>query len=317
MLNFVHIPKTAGTSFRLAAEQVFGKHRIAYDYHEKAEQTSSVVRKHVYSKAPDLWALHEDCVTQNIKMLGGHVRAEKFIPLCGVNNTVTFLRDPAQRLASEYQHFLRHGNFSGSFREFYCLPRMQNRLSKILAKVPLEAIGFVGLTEHYNDCLRMLDHSLCVQFPRREDNLGTGAVGLAHSISEEDAQAIEELNDKDMRLFRQARQLHKQRLEVFEGGHAWVHGLVAEASPQKVAGWAWYDVGDNPVELVLKVNGELIENTRAVSFWAPLARLMTPRGGFVGFEFSGPFTANDTVECVVDKTGQVLGGKRKIQQAGS
>ena len=37
---FVHIPKTAGTSFRLGADQYFGEKMVCRDYGPKAPETS-------------------------------------------------------------------------------------------------------------------------------------------------------------------------------------------------------------------------------------------------------------------------------------
>lgn len=312
MINFIHIPKTAGTSFRLAAEQVFGPRRIAYDYHAKAVETSDAVRRHIYTGVADVWALGTTCHEAGTFMIGGHFRANKYAPLCGINNSITFLRDPVQRLVSEWRHFVRHNGYKDSFQAFYNLPHMQNRMTKLMAGAPLEALGFVGLTERYNDCLTMLDQRLCVQIPRRVDNVGD--TGTGYEVSDEDLPLVQALNQEDFRLFDQAARLLEQRLESFRRGEPWVHGRVTVARPRKIAGWAWYDSGDKPVEVTLKINGSVVAATEAAVFSAGLARWTPPRGGFVGFEFAGRYNPGDMLECFVSKTGQALGGAQVVRQ---
>lgn len=315
MINFIHIPKTAGTSFRLAAEQVFGARRIAYDYNAKADQTTDTVRRHIYTGVADVWALGAACREAGTFMIGGHFRANKYAPLCGINNSITFLRDPVQRLVSEWRHFVRHNGYKDSFQAFYNLPRMQNRMTKIMAGAPLEALGFVGLTERYNDGLTMLDQRLCVQIPRRVDNVGD--TGAGHQVSDEDLRLVQALNQEDLHLYDQAAGLFEQRLEAFRRGELWVHGRVTEARLRKIAGWAWHDSGDRPVGVTLKINGSVVAETEAAAFSPGLVRWAPPRGGFVGFEFAGRYHPGDTLECLVSKTGQALGGAQVIRQPGS
>ena len=42
-LLFVHIPKTAGTSFRLAAQQFYGENNVFFDYGLESVETSKEI----------------------------------------------------------------------------------------------------------------------------------------------------------------------------------------------------------------------------------------------------------------------------------
>jgi len=44
---FIHIPKTAGTSFRVAAEKYFGEDNTFYDYSAKSPETSAEILENV------------------------------------------------------------------------------------------------------------------------------------------------------------------------------------------------------------------------------------------------------------------------------
>ena len=53
-LLFLHIPKTAGTSFRVAVlQRLGGASRVAFDYGGKHPETHDMVRRHLHAEAPD------------------------------------------------------------------------------------------------------------------------------------------------------------------------------------------------------------------------------------------------------------------------
>ncbi len=47
---FVHVPKTAGTTFRVAVEQYLGAGAILWDYGAESPVTSPVVRQYLYQE---------------------------------------------------------------------------------------------------------------------------------------------------------------------------------------------------------------------------------------------------------------------------
>jgi len=48
MLLIIHIPKTAGTSLRVSLQKEYGPLRMALDYWEQSEVTSSIVHRYLY-----------------------------------------------------------------------------------------------------------------------------------------------------------------------------------------------------------------------------------------------------------------------------
>lgn len=304
-LNFVHIPKTAGTSFRLGAERYFGKARIVYDYGKESNETSQVSLDHLYGDVVDLWAFANACQDDGAAMVGGHVHISRFVSVLGVGNTVTFLRDPIQRMASEYSHFVRNYSYKGSFYDFYSRPVMHNRLSKLLNGVDIEAIGVLGLTECYSESLALINHRYGIDIPPREDNRGKPSLEVAHELSAEDEEELKRLNARDIHLFQRAQSLFDTRLQMFDQNKVFAHARLVECSPQRVAGWAWWgDLSDTPVEVELWLNGKHVTTITAVDARPNLCRLRPPRGGYVGFHFSRKFKAGDKVQCRVASTGQ-------------
>ena len=304
-LFFVHIPKTAGTSFRLGAEQAFEKPRIVYDYGEASGETSAIVQQWLYQQPADFWRFGQALTKADAAFLAGHVNIGRFVSVLGAARSVTFLREPLQRMASEYTHFVRHYDYQGSFQEFYSKPVMHNRQSKILHGVDLEAVGFVGLTERYEESLELLNTHYGIAIPSREDNRCKQNLAAAHEICAEDEAEIKRLNRKDLALYQRALALFDQRCQLAAKGLPWAHARLVEASVQRISGWAWWaHGGDTPVEVEVWVNGQRHETMAAVELRPNLCRLQPPRGGHIGFHLPLKLTPGDKVQCRVSCTGQ-------------
>ena len=304
-LFFVHIPKTAGTSFRLGAEAAFGAEAIAYDYGAESEVTSALVKAHLYGDLRDLWGFGRASKAAGHAMVGGHVNADRFVSLFGVGRTLTFLREPLPRIASDYAHFVRHYNYKGSFRDFYSRPVMQNRQSRFLQGVDLEAVGLLGLTERYGESLELLNAQFGTAIPLRQDNRGKRSLAALDALSAEERAELTQLNRRDMALYERAAALFEARLESFRAGRPWAHARLVETNAKRVAGWAWWaDARDAPVAVEVWINGEQAGECPAVDLRPGLCRLRPPRGGYVGFHLPAKLTPGDRVQCRVAETGQ-------------
>lgn len=302
-LFFVHIPKTAGTSFRRGAETYFSPERIVYDYGPNAKVTSPFVKETLHGDQPDFWQFRQ--ALDNPAMIVGHVPIVRFVSLWGAENTVTFLREPLQRIVSEYAHFVRNMDYKGSFREFYLDPAMRNRQRRALNGVNLEAIGFIGLTERYPESLEMLNDRYAINILEREENQGKSRLDDTYEIDEEDVVELERLNKRDIELYQYATALFDSRYEMFRSNQPWAHACLVEANTEGVSGWAWWaDDRDTPVEIELWVNGELANTVRAVELCPELCRILPPRGGYVGFHLPLKLSPLDKVQCRVAATGQ-------------
>lgn len=303
-LFFVHIPKTAGTSFRLGAEQLFDKSRIVYDYGKASSETSHLTQQTLYGESPDFWAFGQECERQHTAMVGGHVDVARFVSLLGVGNTVSFLREPLQRMASEYAHFVRKFDYPESFYTFYSRPGMLNRQTKALRGVEIEAVGMLGLTERYGASLELVNARYGIAIPGREDNRGKASLSDIYEISPEDEAELKRLNKLDIALYKRAKELLDARYKLFREGQPWAHARLVEANAQRVAGWAWWAVSDEPVEVEVLVNNECRASQFATDLRPGLCHLLPPRGGYVGFQLPVKLNPGDRVQCRVVSTGQ-------------
>lgn len=75
-LFFVHVPKTAGTSFRKSAEECLGVDAVEYDYEPTSLETTDIIRRWVYEKN-DFFELNNHFQTSCMSFLSGHVPASK------------------------------------------------------------------------------------------------------------------------------------------------------------------------------------------------------------------------------------------------
>ena len=199
-------------------------------------------------------------------------------------STITFLREPLERMASEYEHFVRNYGYKGSLQDFYSRPVMHNRQSKILHGVDIEAIGMLGLTECYGESLEVLNDCYGIEIPFREDNRGRQALRERHELSAEDMVGFKQLNTRDFELYKRVAALVEARLVLFDAGKPWAHPRLVETSASRVAGWAWWSGGsDEPVEVEIWINEELADTVPALERRPGLCHLLPPRGGYVGF----------------------------------
>lgn len=301
----MHIPKTAGTSFRLGAEDFWGRERVVYDYGQKSPATTLITQDYLYGRRKDFWSFKWACKKNRATMVAGHFNATRFISLFGVDNTLTFLRDPLQRMASEYSHFVRNYNYKGSFYDFYSQAVMHNRQSKILHGVDIEAIGFLGITEDYPKGLEIINSRYDVEIPCRKDNQGGAFFGSAHDVSSEDAEEFCRLNKRDIVMYDRAVSLFNSRYRMFKEGATWAHARLVECKPGRLAGWAWWEgERDDPVDVEIWVNNEYLDIVPAVDFRPGLCRHLPPRGGYVGFHLPVKLSVGDMVQCRVASTGQ-------------
>ena len=154
-LFFIHSPKTAGSSFRVAAEQYFGTEATYFDYGKESSETHLDILKFEYESKDRYLAAKS--IKKNAKFLSGHVIYPKYAPFFSTKSVVTFVRDPAQQVRSHYEHFSRLHGYKGSFEDFIKENRFANMQSKALNGVWTDAIGFIGITERYNESLALFN----------------------------------------------------------------------------------------------------------------------------------------------------------------
>ena len=104
----VHIPKTAGTSFREVIQKLY-KDDICYDYTDNYN-LSDYVKPSMKMKMQRKWHYRKfrQKLKDTDKCIYGHFRVSKYQSLDNLNEVTFFLREPTERLISHYYYWKKN-----------------------------------------------------------------------------------------------------------------------------------------------------------------------------------------------------------------
>jgi len=306
-LYFVHVPKTAGTSFREALAGYFGKSKGCYDYGDNPI-TSDIIRKHIYQNL-DMWKMQQAFRANGSQYLAGHFGIQKYLHLFGIKNSIAFVREPLQRLLSEYRHFRNFQGYDKSMVEFIQEKRFQNRQHRHLAGSRLALAGFVGLTETYADSLQYINRTYGLELPEMSENTYRNNLTDTHEEDPEIEELVRRLNPLDYDIYDQAKRLQDLRFALERRNLPYTRGQIINIVGKGVNAWAVRDDDEEPVTLSIRVNDDEVAKGQAVDIRPHLASFQAGLGGHVGLLSKLPkLRAGDSVRCIVDDTGQELLG---------
>jgi len=224
MLISVHLPKTAGTSFRKSLESFFGE-RLFKDYGDRPINTPPCRRylraawRSVRNWGKDFGAI--DCVH-------GHFLPLKYLSLRFSRKArfVTWMRDPAERLVSHYYFFQRKYTPEAVSRlqrkmveeqwslEQFCLcPELRNFYCQFMWGVTFSSFDFIGIVEHYDDDIAYFAREfLGGSIPAFQENVNAARQRQGYALEPELRARIERYHAKDFALYRRALERRRARL---------------------------------------------------------------------------------------------------------
>lgn len=299
---FVHIPKTAGTSFRKSAEV---QYRTIGDYGKESSHTSEVVKKHCY-KEQDFYSLL--CVfKQQNQIFSGHFLSQKYVGFVDPRYILSFVRDPLEQVVSHYNHSVAHLGYEGEFNDFIVMPRNRNIQSRYLNALPIPLYGFIGLTASYAKSLDFININYGLEIEFSEDNIGQKKIQTKHALTTKQRETIEENNSLDIVLINQVKTIFLQRIEYQINMKKWVHGW-GNINPNNVlVGCAYYEKFDKAVQLELFINNELINQFTSDQFTGLYPKAKLPRARYIGFHVNlNDFEHVTQVQLTVKETGQSI-----------
>ncbi|MCX2780158.1 sulfotransferase family 2 domain-containing protein [Microbulbifer thermotolerans] len=307
-LIFIHIPKTAGTSFRLGMDAVIGEERVCRDYGASSVETSPIVKQWV-KPGGDLWQFGCAFRAAGYQFLTGHFHAIRYAGLFDVAQMVTFLRDPVQRVVSEYQHHVRNYGYQESLETFYRQKPNINRQQRLLGGVPWVGLGFIGITERYAESVGQFNRKFGFNVPILDKNQSRDSIAEPYRLTESQKTELERLNAEDIRLYRTACEQLDWRIRLEGKEQGYVAGAFMREERGRLLGWARAERGDDPVVLRLHVDGKPFIEVKACEYRPLLREKGVGRGGFLGFSVDiTDLPKGAQVECTVAETGQPLVG---------
>jgi hypothetical protein len=179
--------------------------RVLFDYGPHSAKTSDEVRQLVHTQ-PDLPKLGAVLAECHAVLLAGHVEYSRYAQLFPPHRVITFVRDPVQRIVSEWQHVTRHYGFKGTLLEVAARPRRQNVQSRVLRGARPKELGFMGITERYAESLELF----CSLSGWRLRELKRNAKPEQEpvpEISEQDLAQLRAWNERDVRLYERANRI--------------------------------------------------------------------------------------------------------------
>jgi hypothetical protein len=214
MIFSVHIPKTAGTSFRNALKERYGD-RLALYYGPNDPATHPLLRVSRRALVDRVPVLEK----AGISVLHGHYTLDVVRDAVAdpSRQVITWLRDPIDRLVSHYS-FIKERPTKWAFdteikagalplAAFARKRRFRNIATRYLAGVALEDLAFVGVTERFELGLAMLFGEEAPMLTRRYN-----AVSDLVDVSPRVRRRLYALNVADIRLYGEACRLMLDRL---------------------------------------------------------------------------------------------------------
>ena len=208
-LFFMHLPKTGGTSIRQAARDIFPPERILMVYGRKSQWSTPFATELVYvrrdvSDAQRMAMRSEHIVEKRIAFFSSHLCAAH-LPCFDPARAFTILRDPVERVLSEYYFFQQKGYSQDPLEVFIERPEHRNVQHRKLAPVDLKALGAVGVLESYDAFIAQLNERFGLRFvPLHENRGGLVKRIQAGRVGADVRQRIEALNEADVAIYRKA-----------------------------------------------------------------------------------------------------------------
>ena len=200
----IHIPKTAGLSFREILFKVYGKDGVYAKNRGELQKEGITI---------------EGSIPKSIRVFHGHLHYAELKGIIGPESRIiTWFREPVKRVISNYYYNITH-EFPKrklenpdlkkfSLEEFIEKPNRQNVMSQFLEGISLEKIFFLGFQEDFNSDLGILARKLSWEDEnwKKNERLNDNSKvrDSAPETSQEIIDRIKEVNQKDIELYHRA-----------------------------------------------------------------------------------------------------------------
>lgn len=224
MIISVHIPKTAGMAFRTVLQSIYGNN-IYYDYEtnykftDPFKNTPKEAFFKIYGQAKMFLRGHYSLKLDD-KCIHGHFAADKYDYIFPGSKKITWVRDPVERVISQYYYWQRHPDRASfvcnallrekySLIDFASLDAIRNYQSKFLRGQSVDDFTCVGIQEYFDESMKQIlkclevDMHLENQFLSKNKNPNK-KVNQQYDIPANERRIIQELNSVDYEFYNSA-----------------------------------------------------------------------------------------------------------------
>jgi|SRR5215471_3781334 hypothetical protein len=210
MIVSIHVPKTAGKSFRLRLAAAYGS-RLLEDYADWVgyDPPESHARSAAEARG------RREQLQRDYDVIHGHFIADKYAGLFLRTDLVAFFRDPCQQAVSHYEFLMRHPEIAHpgvtafhdlqpTLPEFIAaLPSFQ---SMFLGSVAVGDLAVVGLTEQFERGIALFETVFGCKLPQEAErgNVNPHRAGDRYPIEPAVRRAIDIHRAADVELYRRA-----------------------------------------------------------------------------------------------------------------
>lgn len=229
----MHIPKTGGNTFKDHLKVFFGddicfRNMTQWTFVDVYTPTLSM-RAHRAFRGFKVRLAGRNQLYATDRCIHGHFRADTYLDLFPESRCLTWLREPVERLISQYNYWKRKP-FRGhsvckmlierklSLLEFGEIEVMRNLQSRYFHTLGIADFWFVGITEHFQSCVRHLYDLMEMEMkPAEIAAQNTNPTKNPKSAYEVDASTrakLVALNSRDYKLYELAVE-RAIKLEIF------------------------------------------------------------------------------------------------------
>ncbi len=287
---FLHVPKTGGSAVRTALVRGCRDRRVLYDYGAEEKQTTPALREALYGdgRTADGVSLRRHVGDRRGLLLIGHFHADKYWDAFHPDSFVTFLRDPIDRLISEYNHYVERYGAELELEAFIETTRFSRHVSDLFRGVDPAEFGFVGFTDTFEEDLAALSEKIGRPLSAVRENEGTYAPGLREKAEDPDfRKQVRRFVSIDHAVYRRLRnrydKLRARRLAGLAEASGY-RGRVRLAPGGRLVGYAVHRSVEAILELEVHAGGRLVTRVQADRFRPWLKASGRSRSGVAGFE---------------------------------
>jgi hypothetical protein len=229
MIVSIHIPRTAGMSFRNRLESTFGSRMLSDygDWRESAtpEFTTPEAAARRARRAAEMRARRDELL-RDYDVIHGHFTADKYVGLFPATDFVAFFRDPCQHAMSTHQALLRYRGpdhpavnaaRAAKMNVIDMIAAFPDHQSSYLGRIPVEDLAVAGLTEHYERSGALFGavfgRPLAADSPRTNVNPLRPSIG--YEIDPAVRRAIDQHRPADAELYRRACEVFARQTERY------------------------------------------------------------------------------------------------------